>query len=317
MANCMLQAKGLSLYFWAKAINRENYIVNHTHTKVLKNIIPEEAWSSIKPYDPPSAPRLPKWVCSTQDAAGALGGDPTDQRHTHSQFDRGSSLLAQALENYDPNTFAEASGHPDWDAAMNEEYRSLFANDTWDLVPLPKGRKLVRCKWVYITKYGPDGKVDKHKAHLVTMAISQVEGIDYTETFSPVAKMNSIRLVLSLATSFKWEVHQMDVKSTFLHGDLHGEIYKEQLLGFIQIDSSLICRLKKSLYGLKQAPRAWYAKMDSFILDNGFSRFHYDNTVYTRKVGKSFIILVLYVDDIILTSSNPNPINHMESSLKK
>eukprot|EP00253_Pinus_taeda_P002291 PITA_02291 len=139
---------------------------------------------------------------------------------------------------------------------MNEEYRSLLANDTWDLVPLPKGRKLVRCKWVYRTKYGPDGKVDKHKARLVAKGFSQVEGIDYTKTFSPVAKMNSIHLVLSLVASFKWEVHQMDVKSTFLHGDLHEETYMEQPTGSIQTESSLVCRPKKSLYGLKQAPRA-------------------------------------------------------------
>ena len=90
---------------------------------------------------------------------------------------------------------------------MNEEYRSLLANDTWDLVPLPKGRKLVRCKWVYRTKFGPDGKVDKHKARLIAKGFSQFEGIDYTETFSPVSKMKFIYLVLSLAASFKWEVH--------------------------------------------------------------------------------------------------------------
>eukprot|EP00253_Pinus_taeda_P033909 PITA_33909 len=107
--------------------------------------------------DPPSAPRLPKWVCATWDAAG----DPTNQQRTCSQFDKASSLLAQASVNYDLGTFAEASGHPDWDVAMNEEYCSSLANDTWDLVPLPKGRKLVRCKWVYKTKFGPDGKVDK------------------------------------------------------------------------------------------------------------------------------------------------------------
>eukprot|EP00253_Pinus_taeda_P002871 PITA_02871 len=200
---------------------------------------------------------------------------------------------------------------------MNEEYHSLLANDTWDLVPLPEGRKLVRCKWVYRTKYGPDGKVDKHKARLVAKGFSQGEGIDYTETFSPVAKMNSIRLVLSLAASLKWEVHQMDVKSAFLLGDLHEEIYMEQPIGFIQTDSSLVCRLKKSLYGLKQAPRAWYAKMDSFLLESGFSRCHSDNTVYTKKVENSLIILVLYVDDLILTGSDPNLINHVKSSLKK
>eukprot|EP00253_Pinus_taeda_P009257 PITA_09257 len=129
--------------------------------------------------------------------------------------------------------------------------------------------------------------------------------------------MNSVRLVLSLATSFKWEVHQMDVKSAFLHGDLHEEIYMEQPIGFIQTDSSLVCRLKNSLYGLKQAPWAWYAKMDSFLLESGFSRCYSDNTVYTKKVGNSLIILVLYVDDLILTGSDPNLINHVKSSLKK
>eukprot|EP00253_Pinus_taeda_P009699 PITA_09699 len=149
------------------------------------------------------------------------------------------------------------------------------------------------------------------------MGFSQVKGIDYTETFSPVAKMNSICLVLSLAASFKWEVHQMDVKSALLHGDLNEEMYMEQPIGFIQTDSSLVCRLKKSLYGLKRAPRAWYSKMDSFLLQTSFSRCHSDNTVYTKKVGKSIIILVIYVDDIILTCSDPNLINHVKSSPKK
>eukprot|EP00253_Pinus_taeda_P033844 PITA_33844 len=145
------------------------------------------------------------------------------------------------------------------------------------------------------------GKLINIKLILLLRAFSQVEGIDYTETFSPVAKMNSIRLVLSLAASLKWEVNQMDVKSAFLHGDLHEEIYMEQPIGFIQTDSSLVCRIKKSLYGLKQAPRAWYAKMDNFLLESGFSRCYSDNTVYTKKVGNSLIILLLYVDDLILT----------------
>eukprot|EP00253_Pinus_taeda_P026976 PITA_26976 len=109
----------------------------------------------------------------------------------------------------------------------------------------------------------------------------------------------------------------MDVKSTFLHGNLHEEIYMEQPSCFIKTNSSLVCRLKKSLYGLKQAPQDWYAKMNSFHLDIGFSRCHSDNTVYTKKVGKALIILVLYVDDLILTGSDPNLINHVNSSLKK
>jgi len=390
MANCMLQSKGLSLNFWAEAINCENYTINRAPTKFLKNITLKEAWSSIKPdvshfrvfgseawahipyekhkalepksenfifvgyskdvkryrlipltfknfiirrhlkfaenisayepssaempplsisstfenisplddeseddnpptpsQDPSSAPQLPKWVRATRDAAGTLLGGPTYQQRTRSMFDRASSLLAQALANYDHDTFAEASSHLDWDTAMNEEYRSLLENDTWDLFLLPKGRKLVRCKWVYRTKYGLDGKVDKHKARLVAKGFSQVEGIHYTETFSLVSKMNSIHLVLSLAASFKWEVHQMDFKFAFLHGDLHEEIYMEQPTGFIQTNSNLVCQFKKSLCGLKQAPRAWYTNMDSFLLETSFSRCHSNNIVYTKNVGKS------------------------------
>jgi hypothetical protein len=126
--------------------------------------------------------------------------------------------LAQVLETRDLETFVEASGHPNWDTIMNEEYRSLMENDTWDLVTIPKGRKLVRCKWVYKTKYASYGSVERHKARLVSKGFSQVEGIDYNTTFSHVAKMNSIHLVLSLTTSHKWKVHQMDVKSSYLHG---------------------------------------------------------------------------------------------------
>jgi hypothetical protein len=129
--------------------------------------------------------------------------------------------------------------------------------------------------------------------------------------------MSSIRLVLSLAASHKWEVHQMDFKSAFLHGDLKEEIYMEQPPGYVQNDSSLVCRLKKSLYGLKQAPRAWYAKMDIFLIATRFSRFHFDPNVYTKKVGTHLIILVLYVDDLILTGSDSKLLNHVKISLKK
>ena len=128
---------------------------------------------------------------------------------------------------------------------MKEEYNSLLASDTWAIVPLLKGRKLLTCKWVYKTKYGLEGKVDKHKSKLIVKCFSQVEGIDYIENFAPIAKMNSIRHVLSVASSYKWEVHQMDVKSAFLHGDLHEEIYMEQPPSFIYSDSSLVFHLNK------------------------------------------------------------------------
>ena len=115
--------------------------------------------------------------------------------------------MAQVFKNHDPKTFAKASRNPYWDAAMDEEYRSLMANDTWNLVPLPKGRKLVRCKWVYITKYASNGSVERLKARLVSKGFSQVKWIEYNETFAPVTKKNSIYLVLSLGGLHNWEFH--------------------------------------------------------------------------------------------------------------
>jgi hypothetical protein len=148
---------------------------------------------------------------------------------------------------------------------MQEEYNSLLKNQTWDLVPLPYIRKLVICRWVYRTKSAADGQISKYKAKLIYKGFQYVHGIDYDDTFAPVAKMDSIHLALAIAATKGWEVHQIDVKNALLHGDLSEEIYMEQPHGFMQ-DSSLVCQLKKSLYGLKQAPRAWYPNMDSYLL---------------------------------------------------
>eukprot|EP00253_Pinus_taeda_P006645 PITA_06645 len=186
---------------------------------------------------------------------------------------------------------------------MEEEYNSLLENQTWDLVPLPSGRKLVRCKWIYKTKSAANGKITRQKARLVAKGFQQVHGIDYDETFAPVAKMDSIRLTLAIAVAQWWEVHQMDVKNAFLHGDLFEEIYMEQPHGFIQ-DSSLVCILKKSLYDLKKAPRASYAKMDSFFLSQNFERCKSDPNVYMLRTHDSLLILVLYVDDLLITGSS-------------
>ena len=141
-----------------------------------------------------------------------------------------------------------------------------------------------------------------------------MHGIDYDETFAPVAKMDSIRLTLAIAAAQRWEVHQMDVKNAFLHGDLSEEIYMEQPHGFIQ-DSSLVCRLKKSLYGLKQAPRAWYAKMDSFLLSQNFERCKSDPNVYMLRTHDSLLILVLYVDDLLITGSSASAIATVKRAL--
>eukprot|EP00253_Pinus_taeda_P020983 PITA_20983 len=174
---------------------------------------------------------------------------------------------------------------------MNEEYHSLLANDTWDLVPLPKGRKLVRCKWVYRTKYGPDGKVDKHKARLDAKGFSKVEGIDYTKTFSPVSKMNSIRLVLSLAASFKWEVQNPSCMGTCMKKSIWNNLlalYKQTpafveasplLVGFIDSDWAGDPNDQKSTVGyvftLGSGPITWACKKQGSIsLSSAKAEYH-------------------------------------------
>ena len=138
---------------------------------------------------------------------------------------------------------------------MKDEFGSLQKNNTWELVGLPPRRKLVQSKWVFKTKFSSDGSTLKYKAILVAKGYSQVHGIDYNETFAPVAKMDSIRLALAIVASKKWEVYHMDVMCAFLNGDITKEIYMQQPQGFFT-NPSFVCMIKKSLYGLKQAPRA-------------------------------------------------------------
>eukprot|EP00253_Pinus_taeda_P016659 PITA_16659 len=257
-------------------------------------------------------------------ARNGLVGDNSDLQRTSSKFiepplvlvatEPSPSWHCHLVQSSDPQSYAEVAGHPAWESAMEEEYNSLLENQTWDLVPLPSGRKLVRCKWVYRTKSAADGKITRRKARLVAKGFQQVHDIDYDETFAPVAKMDSIRLTLAIAATQQWEVDQMDVKNAFLHGDLSEEIYMEQPHGFIQ-DSSLVCRLKKSLYGLKQAPRAWYAKMDSFLLSQNFERCKSDPNVYMLRTHDSLLILVLYVDDLLITGSSASAIATVKRAL--
>jgi hypothetical protein len=132
------------------------------------------------------------------------------------------------VQSLDPESYVEAVGNPFWESATREDYNSLLKNQTWDLVPLPSVRNIFKFRWVYRTKSTMDGHISRYKSIFVTKVFQQVHGIDYDETFAPIANMDSIRLELSIATAKGWEVHQMDVKNAFLHGDLSEEIYMEQ-----------------------------------------------------------------------------------------
>lgn len=177
---------------------------------------------------------------------------------------------------------------------MNDEFTNLIKNDTWELVPRPPGVNVICCMWVFSHKFNANGVLECHKARLVVNGRSQQVGVDCYETFSPVVKPATIRIVLSLALSRKWNIHQLDVKNAFLHGTLNETVFMYQPPGFK--DAHLlhhVCRLKKSLYGLKQAPRTWYTRFASFVKSIGFTNNRSDNSLFIFSKGATYGVFVI------------------------
>ena len=173
---------------------------------------------------------------------------------------------------------------------------------TWELADLPKGKQPVGCKWIFTIKYNADGSVNSYKARLVAKGFTQTYGIDHLETFALVTRLDTIRVLLSLAPNLDWPLHQLDVKNTFLNGDLEDEVYMEIPLGFETSNVNKVCKLRKSLYGLKQSPRAWFDRFTKAVKKHGYSQGQADHTLFTKfsRNGK-IAILIVYVDDIIVT----------------
>lgn len=214
-----------------------------------------------------------------------------------------------------PSSYLEAASSSAWQEAMHTEIAALEANQTWDMVPLPAGKHPIGCRWVYKVKYKPDGSVERYKARLVAKGYTQQYGVDYQETFSPVAKMTTVRVVLALAASKGWLLHQLDVNNAFLHGDLREEIYMTPPPGIQLSGPNLVCRLRKSLYGLKQASREWNSKLTNFLLASGFVQSKTDYTLFEKVTPAYRLILLVYVDDIVLACSDIAPIQHIKSQL--
>ena len=185
------------------------------------------------------------------------------------------------------------------------EYAAFIQRETWTLVPRPIDANVVSCKWVYSLKYSPDGSIARYKARLVARGFSQAYDLDYHETFSPVARLSSIRVLFSIALDQSWPLYHLDVSNAFLYGDLDEKVFMEQPPGYIaQGESSEVCLLKKAIYGLKQSPRAWFHKFSQLLFSYGFVSTVSDPTVMRKRTPHGCVILAVYVDDIIITGSD-------------
>ncbi|CAL8092418.1 unnamed protein product [Prunus armeniaca] len=232
----------------------------------------------------------------------------------------GPEFLTYLLEN-EPQTYKEAMTSPEaplWKEAINAKVESIMQNHTWELVDLPPGNKPLGYKWIFKKKMKADGSIEKYKARLVVKGYKQKEGLDYFDTYSPVTRITSIRMLIAIAALHNLEIHQMDVKTAFLNGDLDEEIYMEQPEGFIVPgQENKVCKLVKSLYGLKQAPKQWHLKFDNALMSNGFKINECDKCVYMKSTQDGFIIICLYVDDMLIIGSNIGMIKSTKKMLTK
>ncbi|KAL0283795.1 UNVERIFIED_CONTAM: Retrovirus-related Pol polyprotein from transposon RE1 [Sesamum angustifolium] len=199
----------------------------------------------------------------------------------------------------EPRSYSQAKGRAEWEVAMKEEIQALEKSNTWSLTSLPDGKRAIGSRWVYKLKLNPDGSVSRYKARLVAKGYTQIEGVDYTESFSPVAKNVTVRLFLSIAAAYSWPVHQLDINNAFLHGHLDEEVYMTPPEGYL-VQPGMVCRLHKSLYGLKQASRQWNHEFTQTLGDFGFRQSAHDHCPFIKSTSTGFLGLLVYVDDILI-----------------
>lgn len=227
-----------------------------------------------------------------------------------------NAAIVKEADVKEPKTLEEAHQNPEWNKAMAEEIDALERNQTWELVPKSRDVKPISCKWVYKIKRRTDGSIERYKARLVTRGFSQQYGLDYDETFSPVAKLTTVRVLLALAANKDWNLWQMDVKNAFLNGELDREIYMNQPMGFQSQDHpEYVCKLRKALYGLKQAPRAWYGKIAEFLTHSGYLVTPADSSLFVKTSGRKLAIVLVYVDDLIITGDYEEEILQTKENL--
>ena len=244
-------------------------------------------------------------------------GDITDgitTRRGKANFCAYAAFLAQE----EPKNIKEALEDENWIMAMQEELNQFERCDVWELVKPPKDVSIIGTKWIFKNKVDEFGTITRNKARLVAQGYNQQEGIDFDQTYAPVARLESIRMLLAYACFKKFKLYQMDVKSAFLNGLLEEEVFVKQPPGFEDSDfPDYVYRLKKALYGLRQAPRAWYSRLSKFLLKNGFVRGKLDSTLFTKHDGKDILIVQIYVDDIVFGATNESMCEWFSKSMHK
>ena len=271
------------------------------------------------PSDEPPAPIIdvPYDTAPAVDPAGPSNSHALRRSHrvttlpSHLRDFHCFSALAYLQE---PQSFREASSNPLWQQAMKEELDALHNTGTWDLIDLPPGKSAIGCKWIYKIKTRSDGTVDCYKARLVARGFTQEYGIDYEETFAPIARLSSVRTLIAISAARRWPLFQMDVKNVFLNGELAEEVYMKLPLSYSQPPGfpNRVCRLQRTLYGLKQDPRAWFEKFSSTISQHGFSGSSFDTALFLRRSDHGTTILLLYVNDMIITGDDMQGIQDLK-----
>ncbi|XP_010274374.1 PREDICTED: uncharacterized protein LOC104609701 [Nelumbo nucifera] len=220
-------------------------------------------------------------------------------------------LLSNVSSVPEPSSYYQARKNEKWIEAINKELQAFESNNTWELVPLPPKKKAIGSKWVYKVKYLLDGTIDSYKARLVAKGYHQIEGVDYNDSFSPVAKVVTVRIFLAIAIAKNWALHQLDINNAFLHGYLDEEVFIQPPQGYTKAKPHEVSLLKRSLYGLKQASRQWNVKFCVKLQAYGFTQSAHDHCLFTKSTSSSFLALLLYIDDVLVTGTHESEIQKL------
>ena len=310
--------------FQEEPTNNQNDAVLEEEEVFENPFASDSAESSSRLHEPSnthtSNPRYPSTLKWTKDhPIEQVIGEPSRPVQTRRQLATDSDMCIYicSISLIEPKNIREAMADNAWIEAMQEELHQYQIHDSWELVKRPLDKLIIDLKWLWKNKKDEEMTVVRNKARLVAKGFRQEEGIDFEESFAPVARLEAVRIFLAYAAHKNITVYQMDIKTAFLNGTLKEEVYVSQPEGFVDKEHpDYVYKLKKAIYGLKQAPRAWYDELSSFLLENNFTKGTVDSTLFTRKYKNDILIVQIYVDDIIFGSTNPNHSKHFANLMK-